>query len=249
MASRYSGAWKTLNTTPYVSPNLTGSVPDQHHVTPETEDNIGWQQSTPSLGFPSLDNQSYATDFSPVGFGSAEPLNHDYGIGIGAGLTDETAIAENTAAHNTDLGTVAALDTVVPFQRDGTYHIASQREPDFMPGSPGSLELQQTSRPEVSPNARRATFVKRYFDRVFDYRRFEVDHRPRFVSTAYEAPISNAVVNGNQYTSPFPTSVSATVNNQTIVPPDTRQVPTPWDESFDTGLTTGSGSEFFSGGL
>ena len=250
MAGPYTGAWRNLNSTPYVNPNLTGSVPDTHHVKPETEDNVGWQQSTASLGYPLLDNSEYTTDYVSDGPGSTEPLSHDFGVGTGAGWTEAEGMAESEAVHNQDYGTVAENRIITPVTRDGTYHVDINPEPTFLPGSPGTLELHQTARPEVSPNARRATVTKRWFDRIFDYRRFEVDHRPRYVRTAYQPSASDPVVNGNQYTSPYPTAVTGTLNNQYVVPPDPREVPPPWDESFNAVSSVGqSDFGFFSGGL
>jgi hypothetical protein len=246
--ARYVGAWRTLNAIPHTNVDLTGSVPAINHSTMASEQPLGIQQTSPPLLFPSQDNGVYVTDYvTSIGPVSTEPLSHAYGMGTDAALPANVARSVDVASHSTDYGTVAERRTLTPVTRDGNYSTTVTEQPPTPVGSMASVALQNTSSPEVSPNARHAKATVRTFDRPFMRRVLGVNYRPMRVSTAYSAPSSPAVVDGNQYTSPFPTAVGNTVNNMTVIAPQTREVPSP--QTFDSVQITTADYGFFNGGL
>jgi hypothetical protein len=184
------------------------------------------------------------------------PEDHDYGVGTGAGLTVAQSQRQNSRVRSEDTGAVTARRYAAPVRQDGEYHVERTQEPVYPVGSPGSVVFQQRADPRTSPNASirgPGWRVSRWRDRTYIRHTWEGanDHRPLYLRNAYTAPASPPVPNGNQYTSPFATAVTASVRNVVTVAPQLRRNPRQWDEAMTT-----DGSEevqlspgFLSGGL
>lgn len=263
VASWRESGWREQVPVPAHRRSPSGTVPDPQHRDPSS--NPGnrrpdWVTDGARFGYmPDELVQDYSAD-GVVHVRSLmldkEPADHDYGIGTGAGLPERQSQAQNARARSTDLGSMPARRYAAPQRQDGTYHADLLQEPVHPVGSPGSVVFEQTADPQTSPNASvrgPGKRVARWWDRTFithDWRGAN-DHRPLYVTNAYSAPESRPVMNGNQYTSPFATAVSATVHNVITTRPQLRRNPRPWDESMTT-----DGSEeiavdpgFISGGL
>lgn len=183
-----------------------------------------------------------------------EPLDHDYGLGAGAGLPLRESMRQNAAAHKRDRGATRGRRFASPARQDGDYHATLEQLPAFVAGSPGSVVFQQESTPETSPNAAIRGPGKRqnrWWDRRLWREVWTTDPRPAYTTTAYTAPPAGPVPGGSQYTSPYATAAATTVRNVVTVRPQLRRNPRPWDEGMTTdGSTEAAGSYgFFSGGL
>jgi hypothetical protein len=266
----YTGRWRAQSLVRYSNPpTLSGTVPDPEHRDPTANPNdqrTSWSTDGGRFQYFPEDLQGDGAAVAGVGptRGGAvldrEPAEHSYGVGYGAGLTEEQSVAANNAARSTDLGSVPARRYSAPQRQDGTYTAALLQEPVYPVGSPDSVVEDMTADPRTSPNASVRGPGKRVFriwHRTFGRNDWmgRNDHRPLYTTTAFTAPggaAAGPVPSGSQYTSPYPTAAGGTVRNVTAVAPQLRRSPRPWDE----GITTdGSTPEvqldpgYFSGGL
>ncbi len=246
----YSKAWMSGA---YRQPGIAAPR-DPNHSQPEKDAGpLNWAQPTGHAVPEQAITESpdiYALDSSQGGL-IYNPPGHDEGVGYGAGLSWAAASAQADAAHLHDDGSMAQRLWNAPTERDGQYHVDRyQWAPDDSPGGalypagmpdlPPSPGMWQGLNREQYPNRRVGHRITRWMDRSYARRDWGVEFRPVIVPNAYTAPPQPAVVSNNQYTSPFGAAQNANVRLVTLIAPQTRRAPAPWDEAIRVDGTAAS---------
>ena len=205
-----TGAWARRTVTPPVVP--VHPEIDPQHSTPDANPEFvaqppTWINSTPMPGLPGeiLTQPGYPQGLiAPGGPVNRTPLDHDFGPGAGAGITQQQAQELRGYWQGMDLGVIAHESDVPVKETENMYGLA---EVDDMIGngdSPQTLEYERTGvgRPN-DPDARRGKRQKRWSERYIDMHRWEVHPPPYDPQYAVPQPAIAADPNGNQYTRPF----------------------------------------------
>ncbi len=240
----FSGAWARLVQSPQ-APLVTDRDPE--HTTPtgapefvaETPD---WRSTAPAPDLPDdiageTPDAAMATGYGPV---DHTPESHDFGVGIGAGLTTLESQDRMAGWHNDDRGAPAALAYHAPIMRDGTPHVDLVYDTPGAGDSPGTLELERTGvgAPSDGGNSHISKRTQRWYDRYIDMHRYPVTMRPVTPRFARPNPSVPAVPNGTQGDSPFPTAPGFwAITPDRWVVPTVRRTPEPWDQNMATDGT------------
>jgi hypothetical protein len=245
-----SGTW-VRNSQP-VQPAPLVSDRDPEHANPTPDPNqVGgarpsWEQTVTA---PDLPAQLYpGQEYPLVGGGGPvdrTPVDHSYGVGIGP-------VADATLPfHATDMGEVAAHHYTAPKMRDGQAGVLIIEDMHGDGDSPQTLPNQRMGVGEpADPAARRASMIRRFWDRFIDMHRYDVQFRPETASQIRARVASNA----------GPAASSAVPNTPSIlgydpsspdrfVGPFTRRAPGPWDDALATDGTGQAQQDLGSWGL
>jgi hypothetical protein len=246
MAERMSGGWARRTQVDTAAP-LKPPVDPEHiapTATPEYQDMSPlWVNSAPAPLLP-VEFEPQATPGLPTGLGPVDhtPVSHDYGVGVGPGLTVLESQDQMGLWHQDDQGAVAEHAWVAAVQRDGQPHLEVSYDQQLSGDSPQTLQLErsgigQPNDPEATLRGPARRF-KRWYDRYIDMHRYPTDRRPLTPKHAYMAPPQPAVPNGTQNDSPWPTSVTFRTNPQDrYVVPVMRRTPGSWDADATTDGT------------
>ncbi len=242
MTSPYSGSWARSAAAAPVVP-VHGPL-DPQHDKPDPNPNLApgqvpvWRNAAPAPVLPDA-LMPMATPELSSGFGPVDhtPDDPQFGMGAGHGLTTLEAQDLSGAWHNVDEGAVAAHAWVHPLNSDTTVHL--DVIPDMIGdgASPQTLQYESTGvGVPTDPGARRASRIRRWYQRYIDMHRYTVDRRPSLpLSTA---PQQISAGGNSPYVSPFPTSTGFyAAPPDRFVAPQTRRAPGAWDESLATDGT------------
>jgi hypothetical protein len=230
---------------------LIGTAPDPLHGTQSTHD---YQQSSNGGIEPWMSQVTdpgtsdvlvgEGTDYDNLSGGGGPvdytPIDHTFGDGVGAGLTDGQSQDENAAWRGTDLNATAARRWSAPPPSDGPLHAERLQQPASigLAGSPETMLLQYGTNPEAYPNGQtNGHRIWRWRDRVFDRRTYTPDHRPLYTPNAYSAP--DVPAGSGPYTSPSPQMGQVNVLMEKA--PQLRRTPTNWSDPVVTDPTSNVG--------
>jgi len=214
VAAAVTGAWaaRTLvpNPPPYQAPI------DPEHLTPTDNPEYVheapmWQATAqmPALPEDLLANPGahLATGIGPV---NMTPEDHEYGVGVGSGLTTLESQDRMAAWHNDDQGAVAAHRWVHPTDRDGTYHAEMYTDVPGDGDSPATVALERTGvgAPSDEGRSRLGRWQKRWWNRQIDMHRYAVEYGPVRPQYARPNPARGDVSPGNQLTPPYGNSIA-----------------------------------------
>ena len=213
MTGPLTGTWAARNKTVTAAPLKPG--PDPEHTTPTDNPEYihttpMWQSTTQMPGLPeellASPNPELATGIGPV---DATPESHDFGVGIGSGLTVIQSQDRMGPIHADDRGSVAAHRWVHATDRDGQFNL------EEIPDQPGYGESPQTNTyrqwgvgAPTDPYARSAKRYKRWVDRFIDMHRWTVQPGPVKPQYARPNPSRGAVLPGDQVVPPYGNSVA-----------------------------------------
>lgn len=244
MTSPYSGSWARAASAPTTAVVPVHAPIDPQHATPDPDPNLApgqpaaWVNAAPAPILPDalmpMAAPELAAGFGPVDQTPDDPL---FGMGSGHGLTTLEAQDLSGRWHNVDEGAVAAHAYVHPRMSDTTVHL--DVIPDMIGdgASPATLQYESTGvGVPTDPEARRASRIRRWYQRYIDMHRYTVDRRP---SLGQSTPPQQVSPPGNSpYVSPFATSTGyyAAPPDRFVVP-QTRRAPGQWDESLATDGT------------
>lgn len=235
-----TGAWvrsyQPVQTAPLVSdrnPEHANPTPDPNHVGGGPQI---WQQTAVAPDLPAqLLQPEHPPLIAPGGPVDMTPQDHGYGTGIGPAASE----AQATAFRNTDQGEVAAHHWTAMKMRDGQAGILNIPDMIGNGDSPQTLPNQRMGVGEpADPAARRASMWRRYWNRLIDFHRYDVQYRPEAPSTIRARVATYA---GAQTAPAVPNTPS--VLGYSPGPPDrfvapfTRRTPGPWDQNITTDGT------------
>lgn len=237
MAGSYSGAWKRQTLPDSRVPLKPGIDPEHAHPT-----DVPDPQHQDLTGAPTLPDEwsegQYLQEFIPSGYVDLTPASHEVGVGMLPGVDLETAQAVGGRARSEDLGAMDARDYDRPqYQEDGSAH-AEIVHHDLEGTSPGTLKFQEKGvGVGIDPHARSDRRIVRrpVGPSIFDMRRFDAEHRPRYVKTAQGSKVRGPVP-GRQVNTP-PEGAGTILRPDNWAAPVVRRSAPQWDQGATTDAT------------
>jgi len=248
VAESITGGWaaryKVTNPAPLAPPL------DPEHITPTDVDYVHttpmWQSTTMMPGLPEEMLASPAPELA-TGVGPLDytPESHDYGVGIGSGLTIEESMDRMADWHNDDQGANAAHTWNPQTDRDGPW---TSMEMADVPGhgeSPATVQYQRTGVGQPNdPNARIGRWFRRWNRQTkIDMHRYDAVPGPTGAQFARPVPAREGDPNGNQLMPPYGNSVAYQAGPQDrFVGQTVRRAPDAdgWDANMETDGTYGT---------
>lgn len=256
MAERYSGAWTRRTQTDRQAP-LAPPLDPEHTTptaTPEYVDMAPmWVSNVAAPDLPA-EMMPDPTPMMPTGWGPVDhtPVDHNFGMGVGAGLSTLEAQDLRGVWHQVDMGAPAAKEWQPAINRDGQPRLEIQYGQQLSGDSPQTLQLERTgigqpNDPEATarrPSDRQKRWWDRYQGRkthdpgAIGPSTWDAAYRPQATRNAYSAPPQPPVAGGTQLDSPYATSVTDQPWTQDrFVGGQVRRIPGAWDESMTTDGT------------
>jgi hypothetical protein len=216
--------------------------PEYVHTTPQ------WQATTHMPGLPdellASPNPELAIGIGPV---DQTPESHDYGVGVGPGLTTLESQDKMLPWHSDDQwGHVAAESWVHATDRDGSWNLAEILDERTPGDSPETVRLKAQGVGEAAndPEAqtRRApSRYKRWVDRYIDMHRYDSVPGPVKPQYAVPNPPRGPHTEADQLVPPYGNSVAFLAGPQDrFVGQNVRRAPDDWAANL---ATDGSGSD------